>query len=150
MLTANTLPRTVGFLTGLVMLISFTHCAAKNDGRPAPAPTPQATSPATTVQNVSPPASDPPSILLLTVDALRSDHLSFYGYHKETAPFLASLAAESTVFRRAYSTSSWTVPALASMLTGVYPPVHGANHGVVQKDAVFQQEVLPSALSSIA
>jgi arylsulfatase A-like enzyme len=91
-----------------------------------------------------------PDVLLVTIDTLRHDHLSFAGHHRETAPFLARLAAEGTVFTRAYSTSSWTVPAIASMLTGVYPTSHGTVHGVVENDRVVGQEVLPEGLASLA
>lgn len=93
--------------------------------------------------------TSPPNILLVTIDALRRDHLSFYGYDRETAPFLSRLAAEGTVFRRAYSSSSWTVPALASLLSGVYPSTHGAVHGVVQHGAVAYQEILAPSLPNI-
>ncbi len=94
-------------------------------------------------------AASPPNILLLTIDALRRDHLSFYGYHRATTPFLAELAADATVFSRAYSTSSWTVPALASMLTGVYPSTHGAIHGVARQGTTAQQEILSSSLPNL-
>ena len=58
----------------------------------------------------SSPAS-PPNIVIIVIDSLRADHLPFYGYGRETAPFLTELASESVVFRNAYSTSSWTAPA---------------------------------------
>ena len=66
-------------------------------------------------------------VVIVLVDTLRPDHLGFYGYGRETAPFLHELSQRSAVFDRAYSTSSWTAPATASLLTGLYPQ----NHGVV-------------------
>ena len=69
-----------------------------------------------------------PSILLLTVDNLRPDRMSVYGYEKKTTPYLERFAAESLVFERAFSTSAWTAPGMVSMFTGYYPPVH-AQHG---------------------
>jgi len=50
-----------------------------------------------------------------------------YGHARETSPFLESFAASGTLFERAYSTSSWTLPAHGSLFTGSHPKVHGAN-----------------------
>jgi arylsulfatase A-like enzyme len=66
-----------------------------------------------------------PNVLLISIDTLRPDHLGCYGYDRETAPNLESLAARSVRFANAFSTSSWTLPAHASMLTGLYPAEHG-------------------------
>ena len=71
----------------------------------------------------------PPNVLVVLMDTLRPDHLGFYGYPRETAPFLAELAARSTVFLEACSTSSWTAPATASLFTGLYPSRHGVLEG---------------------
>ena len=46
-----------------------------------------------------------PSLLLITVDPLRTDRLPFYGHKRNTAPFLGKLAGEGIVFTNAYSTS---------------------------------------------
>ncbi len=70
-------------------------------------------------------ASAPPDITLVLIDTLRRDHLDLYGYGRQTAPFLNELAQRSVVFERAHSTSSWTAPATATVLTGLYPPRHG-------------------------
>lgn len=70
-----------------------------------------------------------PDVAIVLIDTLRQDHLDLYGYPKETAPFLRELAERSAVFERAYSTSSWTAPATATMLTGLYPPRHGVVMG---------------------
>ena len=53
-----------------------------------------------------------PSLLLITIDTLRADRLPFYGYNRDTAPFLGKLAEQGIVFTNAYSTSSWTVPSV--------------------------------------
>ncbi len=74
-----------------------------------------------------------PNIVIYLVDALRADHLSVYGYPKETSPRLAEFAADAIVYDRAFSTSSWTRPAVASLLTGLRPNRHGAvkrNRGI--------------------
>lgn len=67
------------------------------------------------------------SVLLITVDCLRPDHMSLYGYERETTPHLAKLAESSMVFENAFATSGWTSPGVVSLLTGYYPPVHGQN-----------------------
>ncbi|GIW42637.1 MAG: hypothetical protein KatS3mg076_3214 [Candidatus Binatia bacterium] len=64
-----------------------------------------------------------PNILLVVVDTLRADHLGVYGYSRPTSPVLDALAREGTLFTRAYSTSSWTQPAVASLFTGTRPAV---------------------------
>lgn len=69
-----------------------------------------------------PPARpDAPNILVIVVDTLRADHLSAYGYKRPTSPHLDALAAQGVLFEKAISTSSWTLPAHISLLTGRYP-----------------------------
>ena len=70
-----------------------------------------------------------PDIVLVVLDTTRRDRTSLHGYERPTTPGLEQLAGESTVFERAYSTSSWTAPAHASLFTGLWP----ASHGVTQK-----------------
>lgn len=60
-------------------------------------------------------------IVLLTIDALRADRLSVYGYSKNMTPALGALAAEATVFDRAYTHVPQTLPAHASLLSGRLP-----------------------------
>lgn len=68
-------------------------------------------------------------VVLITIDTLRPDHLGFLGYPRDTAPYLSSLARGSVVFRRAFSTSTWTAPATASLLTSRHPQDHGVRSG---------------------
>ena len=92
-----------------------------------------------------------PNILLFTIDTLRADHTSTYGYARETTPTLTRLASHATRFERAYSTSSWTVPAIASILTGLTPSAHGVQHGFwLDHETVVGQETLPTQLPTIA
>ena len=67
-----------------------------------------------------------PNIILISIDTLRADHVSSYGYHRNTTPNLDRLAEEGVRFTNAYSTAVWTPPAHASMLTGLYPSMHQA------------------------
>ncbi len=66
-----------------------------------------------------------PDVLLISVDTLRRDHLGAYGYARPTSPRIDALAAEGVLFTNAVSPSSWTLPAHASLLTGLYPAGHG-------------------------
>jgi arylsulfatase len=67
--------------------------------------------------------ADRDHVILLSADALRADHLSYRGYHRETSPALDELAAESLAFANAYSASSHTREAVPALLTGEYPDV---------------------------
>jgi arylsulfatase A-like enzyme len=71
-------------------------------------------------------------VVLVVVDTLRADHLPFYGYQKDTAPFLSRLASQSIVFRRVHSPSSWTTPATASIFSSLHPFQHKAVMGMVE------------------
>ncbi len=66
------------------------------------------------------------NLVLITVDTLRPDHLGFGGCPRETSPTIDRLAAEGMVFPNHYSQAGWTLPAVATILTGRYPKDHGA------------------------
>lgn len=59
-----------------------------------------------------------PNVLVIVVDTLRADHLSTYGYARPTSPHIDQLAGQSVLFETAISTTSWTLPAHISILTG--------------------------------
>jgi len=65
-------------------------------------------------------------VVVISIDTLRRDHVSLYGYPRRTTPGLERLAEDAVVFDDAVSTSSWTLPAHASLFTSQYPSVHGA------------------------
>jgi arylsulfatase A-like enzyme len=69
----------------------------------------------------------PPNVILITLDTVRADHVSAYGYSRPTTPNLDGLAATGVLFAQAFSNSSWTLPAHGSLLTGRYPHEHGAD-----------------------
>jgi arylsulfatase A-like enzyme len=71
------------------------------------------------------PTPPPPTVVLISIDTLRRDHLPFYGYERETAPRWSELAQESVIFDGAIAVHTNTGPSHASMLTGLYPPQHG-------------------------
>jgi len=70
----------------------------------------------------APPRSN---VLLIVIDTLRADHLGAYGYARPTSPRLDALASSGVRFANARATSSWTLPSVASILTGLYPAAHG-------------------------
>ena len=74
----------------------------------------------------APPAPRPDVVLLVSLDTLRADALGFLGSARFTSPVLDGFAAEGVVFEDASSTAPWTLPAHASMLTGLHPTRHGA------------------------
>ncbi len=65
------------------------------------------------------------NVILVTLDTLRADHMSTFGYPGNTTPFLDSLATRGTHFTRAYTTCPTTSPAHASMFTGLMPSQTG-------------------------
>lgn len=72
------------------------------------------------------PPRRPRLVVLVTLDTTRRDALGVYGAPPEATPNLDALAREATVFEHAVSTTSWTLPAHASMFTGLYPSQHRA------------------------
>jgi arylsulfatase A-like enzyme len=85
---------------------------------------------------------------LITIDALRADVVGRLGDTERLTPNLDSLIEEATWAGRAVSTSSWTVPAMASIFTGLQPWSHGSWHA---EQALLQPdlETLPEALGAL-
>lgn len=73
------------------------------------------------------PGDHRPNVVLITWDTVRADHLSLYGYERDTTPFLEQLAGTVTVYRNAIATSNWTLPTHASIFTGRTARNHGAH-----------------------
>ena len=69
-----------------------------------------------------------PDVYVYSVDALRPDHLGCYGYGRGTSPAMDAFAQEATLFERGYTPTPWTRPSVATMVSGLYPSVHGAMH----------------------
>ncbi len=65
------------------------------------------------------------NVICYILDSLRADHLSCYGYERETSPTIDALAEEGVRFEHCVSPSTWTRPVAASILSGLYPVVHG-------------------------
>jgi arylsulfatase A-like enzyme/Flp pilus assembly protein TadD len=65
------------------------------------------------------------NVLLVSIDTLRADHLSAYGFPRLTTPHLDAVAREGVLFGNVHTTVPMTLPAHVSMLTGTLPPTHG-------------------------
>ena len=83
----------------------------------------------------SAPEKDRPNIILVSLDTLRAQNLSCYGYERDTSPFLDGLAAEGTLFEHAITPAATTAPAHMNVFTGLYPPTHGIRTGAESKAA---------------
>lgn len=67
------------------------------------------------------------TIVVISLDTTRPDHMSAYGYGRPTTPNLARLAREGARFDAAHSSTSWTLPAHMSLFTGLPPGLHDVN-----------------------
>jgi arylsulfatase len=76
-----------------------------------------------------PPASPATPVIVYLIDTLRADRLGCYGYDRPTSPHLDAFAADAVRFTTAVAQASWTRPAVASLMTGLTPPRHGAMGG---------------------
>ena len=92
------------------------------------------------------PETSLPNVVVFVVDSLRKDHLGCYGYGRDTSPNIDAFAKEAYRFTRCIASSSWTRPAVASLLSGVYPNRHGGqgNRHVLRGGIPW----LPNLLSS--
>src|SRR5262245_5696420 len=70
------------------------------------------------------------SIIVVSIDTLRSDHLPAYGYSGVATPNLDALAADSVVFNRAYAHVPLTLPSHATIFTGLLPAQNGVRDNV--------------------
>jgi arylsulfatase A-like enzyme len=73
------------------------------------------------------PPAGAPDVILIVMDTTRADHLSTYGYGRETSPELTTFATDALLFTQARSPAAWTLPGHASLFTGMYPTRHGAH-----------------------
>ncbi len=91
------------------------------------------------------PSEDPTqNVLFITVDALRADHLSCYGYKRHTSPILDSLATRSMLFEQCFAQGSHNELSLGSIFTSLYPSMHAVRHS---KNRV---SVLPEEIDTMA
>jgi len=78
------------------------------------------------VSCTSPRSGARPNIIVIVIDSLRASHLSCYGYDRNTPPGIDSLAATGTLWANCLAQSSWTLPSMTSIFTGLTEVSHGA------------------------
>jgi arylsulfatase A-like enzyme len=93
--------------------------------------------------------STAPDIVVLIIDTLRADHVSHLGYRRRTTPALDRLASEGVTFENALSTSSYTLPSHASILTGLYPYQHGVEWQTSKQGQAGAAANLPQTLQTL-
>ena len=76
-----------------------------------------------------------PDIVLVTIDTLRSDHCSAYGYPLDTPPNLSAIAGAGALFETAYAPMPVTAPSHATILTSLYP----LSHGVIRNGMILAE-----------
>jgi arylsulfatase A-like enzyme len=97
-----------------------------SDGGPvSPSPTVALELSAPEVVPLRPSDERPPDIFLYLIDTLRADALGVYGSKLPASPRIDAFARDAVTYERAWSPSSWTLPATVSILSGVYPFAHG-------------------------
>ena len=94
------------------------------------------------------------NILLISIDTLRADHLSCYGYERETSPHIDKVAARGILFKNTIAPSSWTAPSMVSLFTSTYPINHGVVQGLVfrekqKKSKQYSQSVFSNELATL-
>jgi len=112
-------------LAALVACVLLAACSAPEP--PAP--------PAPTAEGFT--ARPTRGVILISLDTLRADHLSAYGYERRTSPFLDSLAERAVLFERAVVQYPATLISHMSIFTGYYPQ----QHGVFPPAAVLSEEI---------
>jgi len=123
------LARAAALLAGLLL----GGCSSEADSPPQAPPDPER----------------PLDLVVVTLDTLRADRLGCYGYERPTSPNLDRFARDCFVFENAQSAAPWTAPSLVSLMTALYPDVHGVlgspNPGRLDDDVATLAEVLREA-----
>jgi tetratricopeptide (TPR) repeat protein len=87
-----------------------------------------------------------PSIILISVDTLRADHLHAYGYRGVATPNIDALARDGVLYKNAWSHCPLTLPSHLSILTGLLPPEHGVRDNAGYRFDGAAHPSLPSLL----
>jgi arylsulfatase A-like enzyme len=77
------------------------------------------------------------NVLFVVLDTVRKDHLTPYGYDRQTTPVLGAFAEEARVYENAVAQAPWTLPSHASMFTGLYP----SDHAATQEDPYLADDI---------
>jgi len=88
----------------------------------------------------------PWNLVLISIDTLRADHLSAYGYERPTSPALERLATRGVVFENAYANAPKTAPSHMTLLTGLLPEAHGI-HNLEEGESSAPPAAIPTLAS---
>ena len=88
-----------------------------------------------------------PNVVVVIIDTLRADHLGCYGYGRNTSPGLDSLAEAGMMWSRVQGQSSWTLPAVTTLLCGLSPRAHGARLNVAERTIWNASPQTPTAVT---
>jgi arylsulfatase A-like enzyme len=80
-----------------------------------------------------------PTVLLITIDSLRADHVGWAGYHRETTPVLDSLAESSHTFSNAYSHANQTPNSFPAILSSTYSTMYGGGKRLSEKQTLLSE-----------
>jgi arylsulfatase A-like enzyme len=119
--------------------------AMASQGRGGIGPTARTAAPA--IGEPSPPRGGRPNVVLISIDSLRADHLGCYGYSRPTSPRIDELARGGMRFAAAWSSTSWTLPAHVSLLSGRSLLGHGVRepHDTIPPGVPLLAELLRAA-----
>lgn len=78
------------------------------------------------------------NVIIFILDAVRPDHLSCYGYERNTSPNIDNLAQNGVIFYSAVTAAPWTLPSHMSIFTGLYPSECGYNTDVMNRNIMHQ------------
>ncbi len=73
-------------------------------------------------------AGDKTNVILIMWDAARPDHMTNYGYERDTTPVMKKFFDQGAVYEHAQSTAPWTVPSMAGVFTGLYSHNHKCDY----------------------
>lgn len=90
-----------------------------------------------------------PNVVFISIDSLRADRIGYAGYQRKITIALDTLASGGIYFKNAQSTSSWELPAMCSVLTGLYPKRHGAQSIRSTNDGTLKQDRLNKQLTTL-
>ena len=125
------------------LLACWTGCESK------PPATQPAAEPVATAEKIGilPEGSPPPDVIVILVDALRSDRLGAYGNRDMLSPTMDRLSSEGVTFDWCMSQAPWTLPSVATLFTSYYPGVHKAMNYHVVEDMEQGKRAVQSVLS---
>jgi arylsulfatase A-like enzyme len=95
----------------------------------------------------APPNPSDLSLIWISIDTLRADHLGLYGYDRDTSPFMDELGRNGLYFDWVITPQNSTLPAHMTMFTGQHPIVHGVMHAKPGLRLADSFRTLPEILS---